>query len=289
MIFAVSVTQINMLVDTFIASFLPKGSLSWLYYADRIMEFPLGVFGIALATVLLPSLSVFHASDRPDEGSRLLDLSLRWSVLIGLPAAIGLFVLAGPIMITLFTYNAFSADDAGQAALALCAYTVGVPALIIVKVLAVGHFARLDVSGPARIAVISVGANLLFNLIFVWHLAHVGLALATSSAAWVQAWLLFRTVRRHGYAPMAGWPVLFLRLLLSCSLMVGFIYMLAPVEALWLHGDVMYRVLWLLLLVVGGCSVYIASLFLSGFRLHHVLQTDGSAEADSLKHRTPED
>ena len=187
------------------------------------MEFPLGVFGVALATVLLPKLSAYYAAGQTEESTRLLDMALRWCLLIALPATVGLFMLSWPIMISLFTYGAFSPEDADQSAMALRAYAVGVPALILVKVLAAGHFARLDVIGPARIAVICVGTNLLFNLLFVWSLAHVGLALATALAAWVQAGLLFYTVRRHGFTLVAGWPLLFLRLLCSCALMAGLI------------------------------------------------------------------
>ncbi|MDH3283036.1 MAG: murein biosynthesis integral membrane protein MurJ, partial [Gammaproteobacteria bacterium] len=190
-IFGASVTQINMLVNTILASFLVTGSVSWLYYSDRLMEFPLGVFGIALATVILPSLSKLHANGSPDGFSQLLDWSLRWTCLIGLPASVGLMVLAGPIMTTIFQYGATTAHDIEMASRSLVAFGFGLQGFALVKVLAPGFFARQDTRTPVRIAVIAVTVNIILSLLLVTVLAHVGLALAISIAAWVNAGLLF--------------------------------------------------------------------------------------------------
>ncbi|MFO8155099.1 MAG: murein biosynthesis integral membrane protein MurJ, partial [Thiohalospira sp.] len=147
-LFGSSVAQINLLIDTLIASLLATGSVSWLYYADRLVEFPLGVFGIALATVILPGLSAHHAANDPAAFSRMIDRALRWVLLVSAPATLGLILLAGPILTTLFEYGAFTAADTAMAAVALMAYSIGLTGFILVKVLAPGYFARQDTKTP---------------------------------------------------------------------------------------------------------------------------------------------
>lgn len=267
-IFGVSVAQINLMLDTLIASFLVTGSVSWLYYSDRLMEFPLGVFGIALATVILPSLSEKHSRGSAANFSRTLDWALRWVFLIGAPAAIGLAVLAGPTLITLFQYGAFSAHDAEMARRSLMAYALGLLGFTLIKVLAPGFFSRQDTATPVRIGVIAMGANLVLNLILVWPLAHAGLALATSLAAFVNAGLLYRALRRQGaYRPDPGWTALSLRIGLAVGAMAAVLLILVPPTEVWLAWDALQRAWRLGLWIAVGGALYLLVLFVSGFRL----------------------
>jgi putative peptidoglycan lipid II flippase len=215
-----SVAQINLLFDTLIASFLVAGSVSWLYYSDRLVEFPLGVFAIALSTVILPSLSRSHANDSTDEFSRTVDWALRMVLLIGIPSAVGLLLLARPMLVTLFNYGDFGISDVNMAGLSLMAYAVGLPGFMLVKVLAPAFYSRKDTTTPVRIAIAALLTNIVLNLLFVVPMVmldvpgpHAGLALATSLAAWVNAGLLFHMLKKKQvYRPESGWPRLFLQL-----------------------------------------------------------------------------
>ncbi len=162
-IFGVSVSQINLLLDTVLASFLPTGSVSWLYYSDRLAELPLGVFGIAVATVILPGLSRQHASDSPEKFSETLDWALRLILLIALPAAVALVILAEPILATLFQYGKTTVVDVNMSSLSLQAYAVGLVAFMLIKVLAPGYFARQDMKTPVRIGIIAMASNMVLN------------------------------------------------------------------------------------------------------------------------------
>src|SRR5690554_1043703 len=174
--FGVSVSQINLLLDTLLASFLITGSISWLYYSDRLVEFPLGVFGIALSTVILPSLSKKHAKQSDDSFSNTIDWALRWVFIIGTPASIGLIALSQPLLTTLFQYGEFGADDAYQASLSLMAYGLRLLPFILIKVLAPGYYARQDTKTPVKIGIIAMISNMILNVILMIYLAHVGLA-----------------------------------------------------------------------------------------------------------------
>ncbi len=209
-IFGSSVAQINILVDTLIASFLQAGSISWLYYSDRMMEFPLGVFGIALATVILPGLSSNHARAERQAFSGTLDWALRLTLLIAVPAAVGLFVLAGPILITVFYGGAFDARDVVMAEYSLQAFALGLMGFSLVKVLAPGYFARQDTRTPVRYGLVALATNVSLNIILVVTLSyshfsapHAGLALATGVAAILNAWLLFAGLRREKVLELA--------------------------------------------------------------------------------------
>ncbi len=266
-IFGVSVTQINLLVDTLIASFLVTGSVSWLYYSDRLVEFPLGVFGIALATVILPSLSQKHAQDAPEAFSHTLDWALRWVLLIGTPAALGLFLLAGPVLATLFHYDQFSAHDVAMSALSLRAYALGLLGFILIKVLAPGFFARQDIRTPVRIAVIAMMANMVFNVILVFPLKHAGLALATSLSAFVNAGLLLRGLRREQvYEPGRGWGRFALRCVAGNGAMSGVLLAGLPDIATWLQWTAMERVGALLVWILLAALVYFGALIGLGMR-----------------------
>ncbi len=204
--FGVSVAQINILVGTLLASFLVTGSVSWLYYSDRIMEFPLGVFGIALATVMLPSLSKLHSRGHGEAFSEMLDWSLRWVCLISVPAMIGLILMAAPILSTLFLHGSTTPDDVRMMSFALVAYAVGLAAFVMVKVLAPGFFARQDTKTPVKVAAVSMVVNIILSLILVSPMRHTGLALATSLAAWVNALLLLHLLMQEGiFKPRPGW------------------------------------------------------------------------------------
>ena len=266
-LFAVSITQINLLIDTLIASYLESGSISWLYFSDRLMEFPLGVFGVALATVILPSLSRQYAGGDSKAYSATMDWALRLVVLIALPAATGLAMMAAPMLTTLFQYKAFSANDVVMASHSLVAYALGLPAFIFIKVLASAFFSRQDTKSPVKFGVIAMLVNVVLNLVLVQFLAHAGLALATSIAAYVNASLLYLYLRKEGhYAPGEGWPVFFFRVIVAVIAMGVFIVLLVPAQGLWLDWTALQRGLQLALWVLGGAMLYFASLVICGIR-----------------------
>lgn len=269
-LFGVSVTQLNLLLDTLIASFLVSGSISWLYYSDRLMEFPLGILGVGLATVILPNLSKKHATESPEGFSHVVDWALRWGLLLGLPSAVGLFVLAGPMIATLFQSELFDATDVAMSRQSLMAYSLGLLSFILIKVLAPGYYSRQDTRTPVRIAVIAMVANMVMNIILVFPLAHAGLALATSLSATLNAFLLYRGLRREGvYQPEAGWPLLILRGVLASAVMGGLLYWGVGDLASWLGGATWDKVWRLLLWVLAGVGGYFAALALLGIGPRH--------------------
>jgi putative peptidoglycan lipid II flippase len=266
-LFAVSITQINLLVDTLIASFLQTGSISWLYYSNRMVEFPLGVFGVGLATVILPYLSADYANDARGSYSRILTWSLRWVWLIATPAAAGLAILAAPVLITLFQYRVFTGNDAVMASYSLMAYTAGLPAFILIKVLASAFFSRQDTRTPVKIGVIAMLSNIVLNLLLVIPLKHAGLALATSLSAYINAGLLYHHLRREGYyQPGAGWGQYVTAIIAAIAAMATLLLALVPDTAAWLGWGVYERSTQLLLWVAGGMACYFAVLHLMGVR-----------------------
>jgi len=274
-VFGSSVAQINLLLDTVIASFLVSGSVSWLYYSDRLVEFPLGVFGVALGTVILPSLSQRHAESDPEAFGHTLDWALRWMVLIGLPSTLGLMLLAGPILATLFQHGAFEAADVRMARLSLMAYSVGLLGFIGVKVLAPGFYARQDTRTPVRIAVTAMVTNMVLNIAFVvpWAMSgtagpHAGLALATALGAFTNSGLLFRRLRKDGVLrPGPGWSGFAGRVLAANVAMAVFLFGLAGPLADWLGWGTLERAGRLALLIAGAGAVYFGALRLVGIRL----------------------
>lgn len=273
-----SVGQVNLLIDSVLATFLVSGSVTWLYYSDRLMEFPLGVFGVALSTVILPNLSRKFAQQSPQAFSATLDWALRLALVITIPAALGLAALATPLLITMFQYQAFLQSDVEMTALSLSAYALGLPAFIAVKVLAPGFYARQDTKTPVKIAITAMVSNMFLNFLFVWVLVslsfkgpHMGLALASSLAAYINAGLLYRGLRRQGaYEPVHGW----LRVIVAVS--VASVCMLAALlyqsadAAVWAAESAMQRGMRLTVLVGGGVLIYFISLLLAGFRKHHL-------------------
>ena len=267
-LFGVSVGQISLLINTIFASFLATGSVSWLYYADRLMEFPTGMLGVALGTILLPSLSRHHAARSAREYSALLDWGLRLTLLLALPAAVALALLAVPLTATLFQYGAFSAADVLATRAAVIAYSAGLVGLILVKVLAPGFYARQDIRTPVRIAVVTLVATQLMNLALVWPLEHVGLALAISLGACLNAALLYRTLRRRGiYLPQPGWGAFLLKVLVALYGMVMVLWLASGETGDWLYAGPAQRAAWLAGLVVLGAGTYFAALWAFGFRV----------------------
>lgn len=270
-LFGVSVSQINVLIDTLIASFLVSGSISWLYYSDRMMEFPLGVFGIALATAILPQLSDKHAQGNGRDYSLTLDWGLRWVWLVTVPAAAGLAILAGPILVTLFQYGSFTPHDVTMAAGSLMAFAVGLPAFVLIKVLASAFYSRQDTRTPVKAGVAAMLTNIILNLILVNFLAHVGLALATSIAAMVNAGLLFLWLKHQQvYDAQPGWALFMLRIVLAVAVMAGVLLYWLPATDSWIDLGLWQRIFMLALWVGGGMLIYPAVLLMSGMRLRHM-------------------
>lgn len=271
-VFSASVAQINTVINTILASFLVTGSVSWLYYSDRLMEFPVGVFGIALATVVLPSLSKVWVGGNPKEFSELMDWALRWVLLIALPAAVALWILSVPLLATMFQYNAFTVNDVEMSAQSLMAYSVGVCGFIFIKVLAPGFFARQDTKTPMKIAVTSVIANLIMSLILVQFLAHAGLALSISLAAWLNAGLLYWQLRRLGvYQPQQGWLLFLIRLMVAITVMALVLNFLTAEAADWYAWSLFERMWNLSIVVTAGAGSYFICLFVTGMRPQQML------------------
>lgn len=274
-----SVAQVSLLIDTIIASFLVSGSVSWLYFADRLMEFPLGLFSIAIGTVILPTLSAQFASQSASAFSDTLDWALKLLLLVGLPAALGLLVLAGPLVVTLFQYRAFTAVDVEMTAAALMAYAFGFMGFSLVKILVPGFYARQETRIPVRYAITALLCGMAMSITGVLvalelglNAPHAVLAAATSTSAWINAVLLYRRLRRDRvYMPSGGrWRGFALRLGLANAVMVGLLLALQPPLADWLAWDVWARLQQLLWLVVLAAGAYFATLLLSGLRPHHL-------------------
>jgi len=273
-VFVSSVAQINILFDTLIASFLVTGSISWLYYSDRLMEFPLGVFGVAMATVILPNLSRQYAARSPEEFAATLDWALRLVVLIAFPAAVALYLLAGPLLTTIFYGGRFGLDDVQMATLSLMAYSFGLLGFTLVKVLAPGFFARQDTKTPVRIGIIALVSNMLLNVVIVvpwvrggWPGPHAGLAVATSLSAFLNAGLLWRGLYREKvWVPRPGWYRFLAQVAVAGSVMGVLLNQFVYPTAVWLEADIWARCSWLALTVLGGGAAYFATLFAVGLR-----------------------
>lgn len=268
-VFGVSVGQVSLLINTIFASFLVTGSVTWLYFADRLMEFPAGMLGVALGTILLPSLSKCHAEESGQAYSELLDWGLRLVLLLAVPAAVALALLAVPLITTLFHYGAFTATDVINTRNAVIAYSVGLVSLIAVKVLAPGFYAKQDIRTPVKFAVITLVATQLMNLVFIWELRHAGLALAISLGACLNAGLLLRGLRRRAiYRPQPGWGIFACKLMLAVYVMGTVLWLLAGDATSWLTASALERVWRMTLLVVAGGSTYFVVLWLLGFRIN---------------------
>jgi len=266
-LFGVSVGQINLFVDTLFASYLPVGSIQWLYYSDRLMNFPLGVFGVAIATVILPSLSKQHADQSPERFSLALDWGVRMVLLLGVPSAIGIAWLSLPLLATLFAHGNFTATDVIQTQKSLIAFSLGIPFFMLIKVLASGFYARHNITTPVRIGVISMIVNTVLILLFISPLKHGGLALATTLAAVVNSGLLFLLLKyRDEWRPNPGWIRFFLQLLISLSVMSAWLYYWSSPVDTWLQWSSTIRTAHLLFQTVTAMILFLLALQLSGFR-----------------------
>lgn len=272
-LFGVSVAQINLLIDTILASFLVTGSVSWLYYSDRLMEFPLGVFGVALATVVLPGLSKKAATANWEGFRQDIDTALRLVLVIGVPATLGLLLLAQPLIITLFNYGAFTENDVDMSGMSLMAYSFGLLGFILVKILAPAFYARKDMKTPVKIAVVALVTNTVMNLVLIGPFAHVGLAAATSISAFVNAGLLYWFLKKqHAFVPLPGWGKLWIQVLFANAVLVGLIIAISPNVSEWLVFDAWHRLGWLLAIVFGTIAVYGAVLVATGLRPKRLLK-----------------
>jgi putative peptidoglycan lipid II flippase len=261
----VSITQINLLLDTLMASFLANGAISWLYYSDRLMEFPLGVLGAALAAVILPSLSEGHLKASREHFSHTLDWAVRWALFLGLPAAIGLALLAQPIISTLFASALFDGEDVAMAARSLSAYALGLPGFVLIKALAPGYYARHDSATPVRIGMQTLAVNLGLSLLLVYPFGHGGLALGTSLAAYYNAVMLYRGLRRVGcYQPLPGWGARLIRLTFAVTAMATLLLLAPLFLGDWADMERVVQMGVLLLLILGAGGIYFLSLWLLG-------------------------
>jgi putative peptidoglycan lipid II flippase len=290
-LFGSSVAQVNLLLDTFIAWFLITGSQTWLGYTDRLLEFPLGLFGVALGTVILPSLSRHHVAADPLGFSRALDWGLRLTLLISVPAMLALFILARPIIATLFQHGQFTAHDVEMSALSLSALSLGLPAFALVKVVAPAFYSRQNTKTPVRIGIIAMVVSMLLNFVFIgvllalWQTPesaqsglferlasipglHMGLALASASASYLNLALLWRALRRDAvYQSQPGWLRHMARLVAACAAMVGVLSAGMMFWPDWSSVDAMTRVWRLAALVFAGAGTFMIVLVAGGFRL----------------------
>ncbi|WP_419386197.1 murein biosynthesis integral membrane protein MurJ [Legionella sp. 29fVS95] len=266
-LFGVSIAQINLMVDSIFASFLKVGSVTWLYYTDRLTDFPLGVFGVAIATVILPHLSRRHAEQSNEKFSRALDWGLRLLLLIGIPSALGLSLFAMPLIAGCFAYGKFSAYDLIQTQKSLIALGSGVPAFMMVKVLASGFYARQDIKTPVKVGALVMLINSLLCLVFIWPLAHAGLTLASALAGYINcAILLFLLKRRGIYQPMTGWLKYILQLGVANTAVAVYLLLMTGSMSFWLAQSPVLRLTWLLAHVTVAVLIYFVSLYVTGIR-----------------------
>lgn len=278
-IFGVSVAQINLLLNTIVASFMITGSVSWLYYSDRLVELPLAVIGVALGTVILPSLSRRHAEGAAEDFARMLDWGVRWVMLVGIPATLGLMLMAGPLLATLFYYGAFTRHDLEMSSYSLITYSFGLLSFMLVKVLAPGFYARQDTRTPVRYGVIAIAVNIALNLVLVLPLVlldapapHAALALATALAGYVNAVMLWRGLRAAGVVqPLPGWRRLWWQMLFANGMLAALLWLAVPGIEQWLAWSGGERVAMLLVWVVAAIALYAACLALAGVRVSALL------------------
>ncbi len=269
-LFGVSIAQISLLVDNFFASFLPTGSISWLYYSDRLTYLPLGVIGVAIATVVLPNLSHDHSTQSTQRYSATVDWALRIVVVIGVPAAVGLFALAGPLLSTLIQHGQFGTFDVTMTRQSLMAYAIGLPGFMLIKVLASAFYSQQNIRTPVKIAAVAMGLNLILNAALVYPFKHAGLALSTSIAALFNAgFLLFVLLRNNVYRPHTHWLLFLVRVGIAVVLMAAFILWYAGSFKAWMYWSVSKRIVHLCVVILISVMLYFVSLWLMGLRIRH--------------------
>ena len=274
-IFGVSVAQVSILIDISFASFLRSGSIAWLNYSDRLTSFPLGIFGVAIATVVLPYLSRKYASQSHKEFSEALDFALRFVLIIAMPATIGIAILAGPILATLFLHGKFTEFDVEMTRRSLLGFAVGVPAFMLVKVLASGFYSRQNIKTPVKIAITSMLINIVLAAILVFPLKHAGLALATSLTSTLNAFLLFWTIRKSNhYNPGSGWKIFWLRIIFANVVLATSHWLTVSDLSLWFSWDWFARAWHLAVLCVGATIIYFFCLWISGMKWREFVLQD---------------
>lgn len=268
-LFGSSIGQISLLLNTIFASFLVAGSVTWLYYSDRLAYFPLGVFGVALMTVILPHLSRQHAEKSPELFASTLNWGLRCNLLIGIPASLTLLILSGPLIVTLFYYGKFTLQDVLMTQRSVIAYSVGLQAFMLIKVLAAAFYAKQNIKTPVRIGVIALVANMIFNALLIFPLKHAGLALASSLSAWLNAGLLLWGLKtRQIFQWQSGWLKFLLQLLFANGILCLFLYWAAAVTSIWINWNWQQRLIHIFLLGIASIFIYITTLWMSGLRYH---------------------
>ncbi|OGV26417.1 MAG: murein biosynthesis integral membrane protein MurJ [Legionellales bacterium RIFCSPHIGHO2_12_FULL_37_14] len=266
-LFGVSVAQLNLMVDSIFASFLKVGSVSWLYYTDRLTDFPLGVFGVAISTVILPYLSRRHADNMHAKYSKTLDWGLRLVILIGVPAATGLVFFAEPLIASCFGYGKFSSYDLVQTEKSLITLGLGVPAFMLVKVLASGFYAQQNIKTPVKVGALVMLLNSILCAILIYPLQHAGLALASSLAGYINAGILFALLlKRKIFSPSPGWIKYLLKVFCANVAMGSYLLWGAGASERWMHFMVSQRMFFLLLHVILAVIIYVGVLGLSGIR-----------------------
>jgi len=267
-IFAMSIAQISLVINTIFASLLPSGSVSWMYYADRLMEFPTGVLGVALGTILLPSLSKHASTKDVTQFSKTLDWGIRLCLILALPATVGLAIISKPLTMTLFMHGKFNMFDVLMTQRALIAYAVGLLGLILIKIFGPGFYANQDIKTPVKIAIFVLLSTQLMNLIFIGPLKHAGLSLSIGLGACINAsCLCYLLIKKGLYTPDKGWRLFVSKLLLAILIMSVALILSLHYLPLNFGGATSFRVLGLILLLIIACLSYFSSLFLLGFRL----------------------
>lgn len=266
-LFGSSIGQISLLLNTVFASFLVAGSVTWLYYSDRLAYFPLGVFGVALMTVILPHLSRQHAAKSPELFASTLNWGLRCNLLIGIPASLTMLILSGPLIITLFHYGKFTIHDVFMTQRSVVAYAIGLQAFMLIKVLAAAFYAQQNIRTPVRIGIIALVANMIFNAILIFPLKHAGLALASSLSAWLNAGLLLWGLQtRQVFQWQSGWLKFVLQLLFANSTLCLFLCWAAAATSVWINWGWQQRFSHIFFLGITSIIIYISSLWISGLR-----------------------
>ena len=266
-LFGVSIAQINLLIDTVFASFLKVGSVTWLFWTDRLTDFPLGVFGVAIATVILPHLSRRHAEQSPEHFSKALDWGLRLLLLVGMPSAVGLVFFAMPLVASCFAYGHFTVFDLLQTQKSLITLGLGVPAFMTVKVMASGFYARQNISTPVKVGAVAMVMNTLFCACLVGPLAHAGLALASSLASYLNCGILLTLlIKRNIYQPSPGWGRFLLQLAVANALAGIYLFIMAGDVTVWLEKPLLLRLSLLLAHVMAVVIIYVVTLRLCGMR-----------------------
>ncbi len=272
-LFGVSISQINLLLDTVIASLLMTGSIAWLYYSDRLIEFPLGLFGIGIATVILPALSKLHSSKKSSDFQHTLDWGVRFVIFLGLPAMIGLMIISPLIITVLFDHGAFKEagiDHVKAVSLGVVAYSVGLVSFMLIKVLAPGFYSRQDTKTPVRIGIITLVLNMVFNIMLAPFIGYLGLALATSMSASCNAYLLYRQLKKENVYQFSSMSGYFTLKCLLASITMGALVWFTSRQYDWVSWRFSEQVMLLVVLLIIAIVSYFFMLFLMGVRLNTI-------------------